>query len=214
MNEPELPGQILIRSRFVCATAADAVGGTTVCFRNYPPRSDTKHLYNTTKIWEAARATSAATTFFDPIEIGRHRERFIDGGLGANNPINEMWREATEFFCPEGRLEDKIACLVSIGTGVDSLQNHKGTLGSAAKTLVAISTETERTHQAFQNQHPELRRSGRYFRFNVPQLSDIGMDEAKSQSNVAAQTRNYVTDPAIYDKIEQCANAISKESFA
>lgn len=201
----------LTRGRFVCATAAEAVGGTTVCFRNYPPRADTRHLYDITKIWEAARATSAATTFFDPIEIGRYGERFVDGGLGANNPINELWREATDFYCPRGgRLEDKIACLVSIGTGVDSLQNHTGTLSSAAKTLVAISTETERTHQAFQYQHPELRSSGRYFRFNVPNLSDIGMDEAKSQKNVAAKTRNYLTDPAVFEKIEQCANAMDE----
>lgn len=36
------------------------------------------------KIYQAALATSAATTFFDPVRIG---DRTIaNGGLGANNP--------------------------------------------------------------------------------------------------------------------------------
>lgn len=35
--------------------------------------------YETLTIWEACRATSAATTFFDPIEIGG--SRYSDGSL-------------------------------------------------------------------------------------------------------------------------------------
>lgn len=33
------------------------------------------------KIWEAGRATPAASAFFDPITIGHHGEKFADGGL-------------------------------------------------------------------------------------------------------------------------------------
>lgn len=40
------------------------------------------------KIWEAARATSAAPTFFGPITVGGFE--LIDGGMGANNPSG--WR--------------------------------------------------------------------------------------------------------------------------
>ncbi|KAJ5471427.1 FabD/lysophospholipase-like protein, partial [Penicillium desertorum] len=38
-------------------------------------------------ICQAALATSAATTFFDPVKIGDRT--FADGGLGANNPVDE-----------------------------------------------------------------------------------------------------------------------------
>ncbi|KAH8701243.1 hypothetical protein GQ44DRAFT_832012 [Phaeosphaeriaceae sp. PMI808] len=34
-------------------------------------------------IWEACRATSAATSFFDPIAVGRFGEEFVDGATGA-----------------------------------------------------------------------------------------------------------------------------------
>lgn len=37
------------------------------------------------KIWEAARATSAAPAYFEPITV--NGIRMVDGGLQANDPI-------------------------------------------------------------------------------------------------------------------------------
>jgi predicted acylesterase/phospholipase RssA len=45
-------------------------------------------------ICQAARATSAATTFFEPASIGARR--FADGALGANNPVDEVEDEASD----------------------------------------------------------------------------------------------------------------------
>src|ERR1700761_3095290 len=44
-------------------------------------------------IWEAARATTAAPSYFDPIEISNRK--FGDGGFGTNNPVMEMFWEVT-----------------------------------------------------------------------------------------------------------------------
>jgi patatin-like phospholipase/acyl hydrolase len=49
---------------------------------------------DSTKIREACRAMSAATTFFGPIAIGQFQEQFVDGALGANNPVNAVWSQA------------------------------------------------------------------------------------------------------------------------
>ena len=78
-----------------------------VRFRTY--QSDEPH--SNCKIWEAARATSAAPTFFKRIEIGRNQP-FIDGGLGRNNPSQVVLDEAKAIFGAR-----QIGCLVSIGTG-------------------------------------------------------------------------------------------------
>lgn len=37
------------------------------------------------KLWEAARATSAAPAYFAPIKVGNYE--LVDGGLQANNPL-------------------------------------------------------------------------------------------------------------------------------
>lgn len=37
------------------------------------------------KIWQAARATSAAPLYFSPIKVGEYK--LVDGALAANNPL-------------------------------------------------------------------------------------------------------------------------------
>ncbi|KIM42400.1 hypothetical protein M413DRAFT_43952, partial [Hebeloma cylindrosporum] len=75
-------GDTSICRTFVCArNAHDMNANIPVFFRSYPSRE----THSGCKIWEAARATSAAPTFFKRIEIGR-AQPFIDGGLGRNNP--------------------------------------------------------------------------------------------------------------------------------
>jgi len=61
-------------------------------------------------IWEAARATAAAPTFFERIVIDE--EPFIDGGMGRNNLINQVL-EDSELMFPDRN----IACIVSLGMG-------------------------------------------------------------------------------------------------
>ena len=56
-------------------------------FRSYQSTRGSSDLLRKTKIWEAARATSAAPSFFDSIKIGEYGEEFTDGGTGANNPV-------------------------------------------------------------------------------------------------------------------------------
>ncbi|KAJ1337373.1 cGAMP-activated phospholipase [Microdochium nivale] len=76
---------------FVCATSKQT--NDAVCLTSYrTPRSI--DLLNTAKVWQACRATSAATTFFDPIAIGIPPEEFVDGALGMNNPIFALWNQA------------------------------------------------------------------------------------------------------------------------
>lgn len=52
--------------------------------RSYQNKQD-KSVLPDVKIWEAARATSAAPAYFAPITVGNYT--LVDGGLGANNPL-------------------------------------------------------------------------------------------------------------------------------
>lgn len=83
-----------------------------VRLRSYP---GPKSLDIPATILEAARATAAATSFFEPVSIGARR--FVDGALGANNPVDEVEGEASDIWCPETELKPLVKCFISIGTG-------------------------------------------------------------------------------------------------
>jgi uncharacterized protein len=69
------------------------------------------------RLWQMARATSAAPTYFEPVRIPAHsgRERdLIDGGVFANNPAMAAYVAARRIFP-----QDDDVLVVSIGTGED-----------------------------------------------------------------------------------------------
>ena len=76
----------------MCATSRET--GDTVRLTNSPSPRGPENLFQSTKIWEAGRATSAASSFFDPIAIGEFGASFVDGAIGAKNPVYEVWNEA------------------------------------------------------------------------------------------------------------------------
>src|SRR5277367_187830 len=129
-------------------------------------------LYDTCKIWEACRATSAAKTFFDPITMGPYNQEFADGGAIYNNPIQLVHREA-ELTWP-GRMAD--ALLVSIGTGGAPRRAFQGNIKNIVEAMKDIVTQTERTADDFFLSHAEMASRDLLYRFNVYQgLADVGL---------------------------------------
>lgn len=154
--------------RFVCAVRKETLG--TVCLRNY---HSTKGFELPCKIWEACRATSAATSFFDPIKIGTFGEEFVDGALGNNNPINEVLAEARSLWP-----DDNITGIFSIGTGVKVQPGLGKSIAQASKAIIKMATETEKTAQNFMRYHPEYSTADRYIRLNVSSgLDTIGLQD-------------------------------------
>ena len=193
--------------RFVCATSEET--GDTVRLTSYRSPRGRERLLRTTKIWEAGRATSAASSFFDPLTIGDFQEGFVDGATGANNPVYEVWNEAQDVW-PSGSLEDKVKCLVSVGTGVPSLTPFKDDLVSIGKCLLAIATETEKTAERFCRDKSALNNTGRYYRFNVLRgLEDIGLEDIKRKNAIIAATDRYIESQAVFKQIKACADNMS-----
>lgn len=196
-----------MQSRFVCATSKQV--NETVCLTSYRSPRGSSDLLNSVKIWEACRATSAASSFFDPIAVGRYKEEFIHGGTGANNPIWEMWNQAQAIWGPEA-VDGKIKCLVSIGTGIPSLRPFKDDVFHIGETLVVIATETEQTAERFRQHKAHLDDAGRYYRFNVAHgLEEIGLEESKKKKEIAAATRRYVASQEVLKQMRACADNLA-----
>ncbi|KAI9775931.1 MAG: hypothetical protein M1839_000720 [Geoglossum umbratile] len=182
---------------FVCAFTKAL--NTPVLFRTYTTDEAVDTLASSEcTIWQAARATSAAATFFDPVEIGR--QRFIDGATGFNNPVEVVLDEAISIW-PDATL--RIHCVVSIGTGVPDLKDFGDNLKEVVDTLKAISTETEETEKRFLKHHRNIGIGGRYFRYNVQHgLGDVGLDEHRKVAQIEAATERYLQIPQIKGTID------------
>jgi hypothetical protein len=193
-------------SSFVCAIREE-MHDTVSLFRSY---SSPRALDLAPQIWEAARATSAATTFFEPIEIGPMRERFVDGALGFNNPVHVVLDEAID--CWTGA-RDTVHCIVSIGTGEPHSRPVGQTAPEVLKTLVAIATESDRTAKRFEKDHPEYVQQGKYYRFNVKRgLEDVKLEEHKKINVIAAATARYMEEEDQFRKVCQFRDQIARRS--
>lgn len=178
-------------------------------FRAY--QSERALVEDRATIWEAARATSAASGFFDPISIGKHGQEYVDAGLGCNNPVDEVWTEAQDIWSSE---EDDLAalvkCFISIGTGnpgTNPIEN--GVFKMFSKTLKDIVTETEKTAEVFAQTHRGLHSDRRYFRFNVEQgLQSVGLEEYKREKEIVSATSLYMESQHMQLQTRNCSQAM------
>ncbi|KAE9367217.1 FabD/lysophospholipase-like protein [Stipitochalara longipes BDJ] len=174
---------------FVTATSSSSLN--PIALRSYTSPHQKEDIG--VRIWEAARATSAASTFFDPIKI--NGRMYNDGGIGLNNPINLLWTEARSIWSDDRRrFSDNIKCIVSIGTGQDIISRAE-VLGGVEKALVANSTDATSTAYEFAARHKDLHRSQRYFRFNAEVgLHNVGLNEADHLAQIASEVESYTLD--------------------
>ncbi|KAJ6443016.1 COM1 regulatory protein [Purpureocillium lavendulum] len=192
---------------FVCAVPQSDVRARAGprLFRTYPVRENAS--FNC-KIWEACRATSAAPTYFEPIQIGDdgEKETFVDGGLGYNNPVEQVLEEARRIF--PGR---KVACVVSIGTGTTRIiefpDSPKRNAYKVIKALKKMATESETTAEKMNRRFAATK--GIYFRFNVDRgLEGVGLEEWEYLSAVRTHTTEYLRQDAISGQISAVVEAI------
>ncbi|KAK2014984.1 phospholipase, patatin family protein [Colletotrichum eremochloae] len=194
---------------FVCAASKET--GTIARLRSYslPTKTDTSAT-----ICEAALATSAATGLFDPVAIG-HRY-YVDGALGANNPVDQVENEASNIWCSEsGDLKPLVKCFISLGTGNPGKKSIQDRLDKfVSDTLIGISTDTEATAERFIGRWRQHYDSKRYFRFNVEQgLQKVGVAEDEQLGLIEAATEDYLEGQALAFRVRDCVvNLKGKQS--
>ncbi|KAF2496314.1 FabD/lysophospholipase-like protein [Lophium mytilinum] len=177
---------------FVLAVRKEATNNRAPVFlRSYiNPHPDKKAEIPEVKLWQAARATSAAPAYFPSTKVGNID--LVDGGLAANNPIGWLWTEVATVFTP-GRSTD---CFLSIGTGMPAnsalsdpkfsvlhpKDSAKG-LMAFGEGLVSAATNSESTNVLFRlllDEFAPKTRQPKYFRLNFEEI-----DPDKSTKDLA-----------------------------
>ncbi|KAG9569139.1 ankyrin, partial [Aureobasidium melanogenum] len=197
---------------FVCCTSGET-SQTTLLQSWHTTRGD-PDLYKTVRIWEAARATSAASSFFDSISIGEPKQRFLDGGTGANNPVHHVWGEAVDCLPHRESLPDNLGCLISIGTGQPGYRPFEETVVGIGKALLNIATGTESIANQFQREKSELFENKTCFRFNVPRgLGDIGLAETEQLAAIKSMTADHLQTEAVQAEIRSCVQRLGERQI-
>ncbi|KAA6408070.1 MAG: hypothetical protein FRX48_07811 [Lasallia pustulata] len=211
-TEPLNNGQVKDCKVFVCATRHEAANRTPARLRSY--EATRLGVGDRATISGAALATSAATTFFDPVTIGTRT--YADGAFGANNPVEEVLAEAKDIWSPKkDNVGELVKCFVSIGMGVPGMTPiASGAWKLMSQTLVEISTETEKTAENFRRRHGEMFKEKRVFRFNVQKgLEQIGLEEYEKQGIIETATDLYMESEDHVVAVEDCAeNLQAKKS--
>ena len=149
-------------------------------------------------IWQVARATTAATGYFQPMTIGDID--FVDGALGCNNPTVEAFHEVMQMH--NGNRE-AVHLLLSIGTGQSEItrigRGRVGRMLQAGKAAVGVLTGTEETHRTMTEIAAAIE-SLTYRRFNVPKALGVGqmrMDVWNDtvRQRIEEQTTRYLDGP-------------------
>ncbi|KUM60368.1 hypothetical protein ACN42_g6761 [Penicillium freii] len=192
---------------FVCSITQETK--EIVRLRSYPIRNKPEIPVT---ICQAARATSAATTFFEPVSIGARR--FADGALGANNPVDEVEGEASDIWCEDtGDLKPLVKCFISIGTGHPGKKAMEDNLLKfVSKTLPTLATQTEHTEKRFIAKWRQHYDNKRYFRFNVDQgLQDVGLAEYQQQGLIESATEGYLDHQAVAFRVRDCVENLKSK---
>jgi calcium-independent phospholipase A2-gamma len=170
------------------------------------------------------RATSAATTVFEPFSHGAQGQeiRYIDAGFGYNNPSDLVLEEAKSLWeDDEGflNLNVDIGVFLSLGTGMgkvvrmspdttaQKLSAKAGKPLKAVDNMEKIVTGTERTHRGMAADFG--RNSVRYHRFNV----DHGLEETKlfdhmKREQMETDTQAYLEKWEVKEQVRKCVNVM------
>lgn len=96
------------------------------------------------RVWEAARATSAAPTYFKPFVNTRTHQGYLDGALYHNNPVDVANDERKLLWPEDASLHPDV--LLSIGTG-----HH----GEASKPLESTTPKRHKFRRARLSKDPD-----------------------------------------------------------
>jgi predicted acylesterase/phospholipase RssA len=159
---------------FVIATMGENSNDPVKLFRSYGKEKDK------CPIWQAARATSAAPTYFPEVFVPLPRPGcwYIDGGLKRNNPSEVALEEAREYWKMSRRF-----LLVSIGTGVQKTADFI----ERAEPPDESENDSSSNSEGGSNKNPKrvkINTSGRFLAVTGKLVSNVGAGVKAVASNV------------------------------
>jgi hypothetical protein len=211
----------------------DGSGERVYLFRTYSqdnPLAKNPGPAHTHKVWEVARATSAAPTFFQPIRL--NNKDYSDGGVGNNNPAQLMLDEVI-YKAGEESLSAALGVLVSIGAGqkpTKRLRVKKKYPGLSSLKIVKeasrilrhlkdTSTDVEAIHKHVSDRCKDNKFNHYYRWTGGPEVGGLAMDEWLPKQHgktpptaefIEKHVKAYMAQDEQQDALMKCARELVK----
>lgn len=153
------------------------------------------------EMFEAARATSAAPTYFKPFR--KDNNSYTDGGVGFNSPVELLYDKTFALLSANSKKnsvainECPIAYIVRIGTGKMPdlpLPNPNAQrvfrLKNDIDSIIEQASDTENAHHRMENICRRLNIP--YYRFNPELKERVGLPETASLDDLYEKTNDYM----------------------
>ncbi|KAL0930568.1 ankyrin repeat protein [Colletotrichum truncatum] len=181
----------------VFVTTVRAEDNELLLLRSYVNKQQLDTHSSSFEMWEALRATSAASTYFK--EYRRGNEGYVDGAFKSNNPIFEVHNEAADLW------PGRDVFLISIGTGTKPNEPLGGHVVKLARSMTRLVTATEGTWIRFHRTHKHLAEDSRLFRFSAPGIGVVDLGNYKMMGDVAMKTGTYLRDTTTARDVSACS---------
>ncbi|KAE9983700.1 hypothetical protein BLS_003847 [Venturia inaequalis] len=208
----------------VAVTATSLTGRNAIVFGNYNRLCSGKLQYHfqrserklsEMKVWEAARATSAAPRYFKPFYHQATQKNLIDGAIWHNNPI-VIAEQERKLIWPE--LEDKFPDIIlSLGTATShrlrraessrapaqrGIISHASDLVNLVRNHMATSIECDRIWDGYIDQLPKFVKASRFVRIN-PELPDEvpALDDVEKMTSLREAAEDWLRNQSKVKKV-------------
>ncbi len=168
--------------RSVCVTAHELVTGTTRVFKD--DHHEALRWGGEQLVWKVAAATSAAPTYFAPVQLGQ-ADSHVDGGIWGNNPAMVGVTEAVRYG---GRGLTDIR-LLSVGTTSKALRvrshGKASRMGLVSWSTKALDLLQQSSSMATSNQARLLLGDTGYLRLDSELAEKASLDDSSQCAPLA-----------------------------
>jgi hypothetical protein len=195
---------------FVVTTRIDIGTNKAALIRSFHTRRITgPEMDPNMTVWQTMRGACIAPRYLQPrdgmswrpvIEPG-----IVDHGTAKNNPVRDILYECRKLY----RYANDMMVIVSIGSGL-GFDPHRE-LPELGKSVQERSVEGGAWGEKFEADHRELMDRGwmKYFRFQVPDLDDVPLEEWCHEERIKEKTLAYLGRPEVGAAFYACVDAIT-----
>ncbi|KAF1942049.1 FabD/lysophospholipase-like protein [Clathrospora elynae] len=178
--------------------------------RSYQTRRITApELDSNMPIWQVMKATSVAPRYMLPVPGATPRlviePGLVDHGTAKNNPVRDILYECRKLF----RYANDMVIIVSVGTGIGL--DRSSEIAEMANSVEDRQAQARVWADRFEQENLALIERGwlKYFRFNVPGLEDVPLEEWCHEDLIKEKTSAYLAQPEIGKRFYACVDAIT-----